>query len=259
MKDHLISKDIFVKSAVAIGADPILAHKAYANIEKGGIFLFAVNGKLAAGKDTIAPAVLEKLGIDNAIHIYYATALKDEVDQAIKIVFNSNSVREAIKCVSLELNVSLEDAAFVVGSLWVLKSSAEEITARTRTPEIRSVLQFWGTEVRRSKEPLYWVNKTLLSAIEAIAEGNSVYATDVRFLNEVEWAQRVGFFVVRLEVTADTQRKRLFDRDGIVADEASLNHPSEVNLDGHLGFDLIIDNNGSIQSAVDQIIEHLKG
>jgi len=258
MKDRLISKDTFVKSAVAIGADPILAHRAYANIEKGSIFLFAVNGKLAAGKDTVAPAVLEKLGIDNAVHIYYATALKDEVDLAIRIVFSSTSVREAIERVTLELNVSAEDAAFVVGSLWVLKGGAEEVTARTRTPEIRSVLQFWGTEVRRSKEPLYWVNKTLLSAISAIAEGNSVYATDVRFLNEVEWAQRVGFFVVRLEVTAETQRKRLFERDGIVADKASLNHPSEINLDGHLGFDLIIDNNGSVDKAVEQIVAHLE-
>ena len=43
-----------------------------------------------------------------------------------------------------------------------------------------------------------------------------------------------------------------------MADEASLNHPSEINLDGHLGFDLIIDNNGSVDSAVDQIVTHLE-
>lgn len=253
-----ISKESFVKAAVEIGCDPLLAHKAYQNVNSGEILLLAINGKLAAGKDTIAPLVLERLKVKNVVHIYYATALKDEVDKVIEIIYNSSSVREAIDRISLELNVRLEEAAFMVGSLWTIKSSGERIFARSRTPEIRSVLQFWGTEVRRSIDPLYWVKKTLISAIEAIADGKSVYATDVRFMNEVEWARKLGFYVVRLEVTEQTQRERLLERDGIVADAASLNHPSEINLDGYTGFDLVVDNNGGIDETVTLIADKLR-
>ena len=252
-----VPKVDFVNAAVEIGVDPLLAHQAYAQLISGDILLLAVNGKLAAGKDTIAPAVLERLGISNVVHIYYATALKDEVDKAIEIIYNTDSVRDAISLISNELAVKKEDAAFVVGSLWTMRSLEQRFSARSRTPEIRSVLQFWGTEVRRSVDPLYWVKKTLISAIEAIAAGKSVYATDVRFMNEVEWARKLGFFVVRLDVTPETQKERLLARDGIVADASSLNHPSETNLDGYLGFDLIVDNNGSVDQTVDIIADKL--
>lgn len=252
-----ISKVDFVSAAVEIGVDPLLAHQAYAHLASGDILLLAVNGKLAAGKDTIAPAVLERLNISNVVHIYYATALKDEVDKAIDIIYNTDSVREAISQISDALSVKLDEAAFVVGSLWTMKSLEQRFNARSRTPEIRSVLQFWGTEVRRSVDPLYWVKKTLISAIEAIASGKSVYATDVRFMNEVEWARKLGFYVVRLEVTPETQKERLLARDGIVADSASLSHPSETNLDGYEGFDLVVDNNGSVDQTVEIIAANL--
>src|ERR1035437_8035198 len=50
-----------------------------------GVVFLVVSGKMASGKDTVAPAVMEALGVSatDCAHHYYANALKDEADEML--------------------------------------------------------------------------------------------------------------------------------------------------------------------------------
>jgi hypothetical protein len=103
-------------------------------------------------------------------------------------------------------------------------------------PEIRRLLQVFGTEVGRQMfGENFWVD----IALNGIKEPNAVI-TDVRFRNEADAIKKAGGQVWRI------------NRDGIgpVTD-----HPSEVDLDKY-DFDYVIDNDFSV-SDLNGIIDML--
>jgi hypothetical protein len=152
--------------------------------------------------------------------------------------------------VALYQGVARDHAAFVVGLVWTQVRADETLTGYGRTTEIRTALQYWGTEVRRAQDELYWVKKAIAGATKASAAGKSVVFTDLRYPNEEEACRKAGFFTVRLDISSETQAQRLWDRDGITPDPATMAHPSENALDDHPGFTLRFDNNGSLADAV---------
>lgn len=241
---------------LASATDPEIAEAAWENLQRGSITLLLVSGWIASGKDSVAPAVMERLGIADAEHVYFALPLKAEADELIQIVaaIPGADPDPASAEVAGHFGVPLHQAAAVVGALWAPTRNADHgLTARTRTPEMRFVLQYWGTEVRRAQDPDYWVKRALPPALAAMAQGRSVYGTDARYPNEVQGGRATGFTVVRLDITRSTQRHRLLARDGIEPDTASLHHSSETALDDWDGFDLRIDNNGSMEPTVEAI------
>jgi hypothetical protein len=99
-------------------------------------------------------------------------------------------------------------------------------SAKESNPEIRRLLQVFGTEVGRSMfGNNFWVDLTLNN----IKEGN-VVISDVRFKNEADAIKKAGGQVWRI------------NRNGIgpVTD-----HSSEIDLDDY-NFDYIIDNDYSV-------------
>jgi hypothetical protein len=92
----------------------------------------------------------------------------------------------------------------------------------------RALLQWWGTEFRRSINPDYWVNKLA----ETIAKEKPQFALvrDMRFQNEMRWVQERGYTV-------------LVDREGLPYNE----HASEHQLDEATGWDYVLDNNGTLE------------
>lgn len=247
---HVVVHDLSLSEAVA--------QAALSSIEEGKVALLAVNGKLASGKDTIAPAVMARLGVTDALHNYYAVPLKAEVDSAVAMITMATSPDEASAALVEQFGIEPAQAGFVTGVLWHhTRATGHGLTARSRTPEMRTVLQYWGTEVRRRQDSDYWVKRAMVPAVEAISRGQSVYFTDVRFANEVEWAQRLGFFVVRLEVSPEVQHARHVLRDGTEPNPDTLTHPSETSLDGYPGFDLVVDNNGEMIPTVLHIAQEM--
>lgn len=254
-----IERSEFVALARSWGISGELAEAAASHLLSGDLVLLGLNGKLASGKDSVAPAVMEALGVSDARHLYYALALKDEVDEVITSIRLAETPAEAVAAVAGTQNVPTAVGLRVVSELWSPTRAGERLlTSRDRTVEMRSVLQYWGTEVRRSQDPEYWVRKALVPAVEAMAGGHSVFFTDVRFVNEVVGAQRLGFCVARLNVSAATQRARLRARDGLEPSASALGHVSETALDAYTGFDLIIDNDGPMAPTVEALCSHLR-
>ena len=239
------------KVAVDYGIDPDIAAAAADALRSQDIVLLGLNAKLAGGKDTVAPPVMGRLGIIDAEHVFFAKPIKAEFDEIITIIASSNDPAVATTMLVTTMNIPRHQAKrFVVAFFDVTRDPNHGRTGYTRFPEVRTALQYLGTEVRRGQDENYWVKRALIPAFAAMAEDRSVYFTDVRFPNEVLAAQRVGSCVVRLEVTRETQYARLRSRDGIEPDLDALHHASEVVLDDFTGFNAVIDNNGSLLNTV---------
>jgi hypothetical protein len=221
------------------------------NIISKKVLLLALSGKLASGKDSLAYEVMNNLGHTDAVHVYFGDSIKGEVDQIIALILSKvETVEYFVSEIENEQGVSSMYIAEIVKLLLLEKNNSTLHTARDRTASMRRVLQLWGTEVRREQDALYWVNKTLKTALSWACSGKSVYLTDARFPNEVTPAQSVGFVVARVEISKETQESRLLSRDGIAVDLKATMHSSEVALDGYSGFDITINNNGEFEDSL---------
>lgn len=193
---------------------------------------------------------------EDIVHEFYARPLRDEVDQIIRIIRDYDQ-DEAIDLMMSRLSASTEEAERMYDILSEPVRSGQVHSSYQRTQDTRKALQFWGTEVRRSKDEDYWVRKTLIAAMNSIIEGKNVYITDARFPNEIDALVAVGAKTFRLLVSPEAQNARVMKRDGIPVMPEAQQHASETALDGYSGFYAIIDTNVKTLHEVAQ--EVLKG
>lgn len=105
---------------------------------------------------------------------------------------------------------------------------------KTRGPEIRELLQRFGTEVGREMfGEDFWVN----AAIDSIPDGSRVVVSDVRYPNEADAVKKLGGEVWRVV------------RPGY---GAANDHASEHALNDY-NFDYIIDNNAGVETLYDLV------
>jgi hypothetical protein len=104
----------------------------------------------------------------------------------------------------------------------------------------RELLQWWGTEFRRSVNPKYWVNKVA----ERIAEEKPEIAliTDVRFLNEIAFVQKYGEAI-------KVDRPCLPQLAGMAGV-----HSSEAALAGFDGWDDCITNDSTLEEFRERVL-----
>lgn len=214
---------------------------------KGAVF----SGRLAAGKDTVAAALFEHLGVRSA-HISLGAALKDELDDVIELL-RSVPRCESASAVADFLSCPRPQADALTGMLY--ECDIFSVSARDRTDAVRKALQFLGTDIRRRQDPDYWVRQAVASAHAALSAGKWVYVTDCRFPNDVAGFQQLGLLAVRLVVDEQTQARRLWERDSLVLRPELVSHSSETALD-EFEFDVTIDNNGSLIEAVALLAAH---
>jgi hypothetical protein len=79
--------------------------------------------------------------------------------------------------------------------------------------EVRSLLQWWGTEFRRGQDPDYWIKK-MKAELVPFAEGGpfedeAVIITDTRYMNEVEALKEMGGLIVRIWAPENVRKERL--------------------------------------------------
>lgn len=273
---HRLKADTITNAALRWGADSTLAAAVADNVMSGASQLFATRGWAYSGKDTVAPLTMDALGASEPVHALYAEQLKDvETATILTCVREAGSPAAAADAIRRRLpNVPPEVARHVVDghavcvgdgpgrrdvTLWDAVREDLDLGPRDRHPIIRWALQYWGTNFRREQDTDYWVKATLLPLLPKIADGQSVMITDVRFPNEVELAQQIGFFVVSLLITREEQARRAWDRDGIVLDMEAMQHGSETALDDYDGFDLEVWNQDRPPSdTVDEIVAAIR-
>lgn len=197
-------------------------------------FLFAMSGKMAAGKDTIGELLSEKLGDlehKEIKEVSFGQLIRLEVDKMVSL-YKDDLIENDSRL--NEFNVDLENLAKLCEILG-------ESSAFGRSEDSRKALQFWGTDIRRNQNPNYWINSMFNFVIDNVSEGISINITDARFPNEVELVEDLGGVVIRLEISRELQKSRIKERDGIIVTDEALDHISETILDDYK-FDKVFDN-----------------
>lgn len=250
-----LSEEEYFNAFIDSGVNEFTARKAAKVLSTNPPILIATSGKQGSGKDSVTAKVLESLGAKENYHLLFSAVLKDEAQEILNDLRSSNNREEAIKKVMLH-NVGMPEAEQVIEYAYEGARLEQEVTTRDRTNWVRLMLQYWGMEVRRNQDIDYWLKKGILLAAEAIANEEDIFITDIRFPNEVDRLQTIGFTIARLDVTPETQSKRLSGRDGILTiDPKSLTHSSETALDDYKGFNIRLNNDeGTLEETVSNLV-----
>ena len=157
-------------------------------------------GKKGSGKSTAAKYLTEKYGTSR---VNFKDALVTEIKK------NFNPMLLAVIDL-LEREDYDGNCALTIDQLFDKKP-----------PVIRTLMQCYGTEVRRADNENYWKNKWIVSTME---KGGRIVCDDVRFLNEADAVKNVGGFIIKIE------------REGLVSNDS---HKSETEMD-HINYDYVI-------------------
>lgn len=257
--------------ALDIGCEPSVAQTAIENIFSGTGRTFCVSGKMASGKDVVARRILwdRGLAVDNALKFQasFADPLKTEVGEFYnKLGAQASSTsfvpQDNYAALAQQMGLSQDEIFLVLNGITdnLAAYTADQLPASgyERSPENRMVLQLYGTDVRRKNDENYWSRLWQKAAIERLGTpGSILFASDVRFPNEVVAAQQIGIPVIRLDVSDTERHARIFARDSIVIDPTAPEHSSETALNDYVGFDLVVDNNGALETTISKIIAQL--
>lgn len=203
------------------------------NVQDKSVVLVGVSGKIASGKDTIAPLIVSELGYSFPDGLSFGDHLKNELKQIIHIVNKSQYYSQAEHFVKMDMFPKNSYYKEVVEALYDPIKSGEITNQYSRHPQFRRAIQIWATEVRRAEDPLYWIRQTAADVTENLANKRSVEISDVRFPNEAEFITDFRGILVRLNISREEQIKRMVKRDKYSPDLKNLDHSSETDLDNY--------------------------
>lgn len=211
--------------------------------------LVAFCGPMASGKDTYGEHF--KSLFPNAVQYSFAVPLREEIDSIIDLIKKNFSA----KTISEIMKVNEDEAETILN---ILKNSTN-LNSKSRTPEMRKALQYWGTNVRRHSNPNYWVDLGAKYITKLLNENIPVYITDARFLNEIELINSLGGITFLLKISKENQMNRLLKRDGIKTNFEALTHPSETEHKLYNNYSFAIDTEKTQEKDIKNIIKnHLK-
>lgn len=180
-------------------------------------------GKSGSGKDLIADYLGERY---NYRKIAVADAIRDEVSEFISMALLGETVHRP-DIIPIEFK-----------PVW--EAYRKSVWAKPTSPEMRVLLQWWGTEYRRNQDSNYWTERLA----ERIANSlENLVISDIRTPEEVAVVREAGgevWFVLRPGIQSV----------GIP------NHLTEVALEG-FKFDLDILNDGTIEDLYQTVDEVL--
>jgi dephospho-CoA kinase len=221
----------------------------------------ALSGKMASGKDTIARAALNELGLDH-VRINLADAIRHELQHCYDLADTDPELVRA----HLSPWAANDHEHEIVDQLVSIARSNRDAWERTSATRLGLQQLAW---LGRQHQPDLWIARHR-HQIDTWTAGTSpdesglpvLLTTDVREADEVHALHQAGYLLVRLLVDPAVQRRRLRQRDQLTADH-SVTHPNETaldELDGPLAacFAAVIDNNHRQADTVAQLVALLR-
>lgn len=216
--------------------------------------LIGISAKKQCGKDTVCTIIEaidvfhnKRLESSSNLHEFVNRYLSDSKSNSLNILesavtkWHRESFAKRLRCCLF----------FITGDerIFALDDETKNSLSTIKDAEgnyytIRQLLQKFGTEVGRNISPDLWVIALINSYIEAKSNGyeEDWIVTDVRFKNEAEAIRENGGILIRL------------NRNTGFNDQ----HSSETALDDYKNFDLIIDNNGTLDELIDKVYNFMK-
>ena len=137
--------------------------------------------------------------------------------------------------------------------IWVIPDPKPAVSSQAPYGKHPKLLQWWGTEYRRTQDPDYWVKKLVVRIKNESPDVALI--TDTRFVNEAQAIKDLGGYnlnVSRLNA----------DGTPFVAPDRPADHPSETSLD-NWNWDLKIVNSDGHAALTGELaityVEYLRG
>lgn len=202
--------------------------------------IIGLTGPKGSGKDTVANLLRTHAGF---YPLAFADTLRDEICSAwsVEPIYLVRRETKEHPMTALALRKCLADSFVAHMQLWHAAHGQELDLDCPRSP--RQIMQWWGTEYRRSKDPDYWVSMLERRIQHLITSGDQtrLVVTDVRFDNEAQCIRAPYFSGPIWCVT----------RPG--CDVPSGSHVSEVTgID--FAPDAVIDNSADIRHLQQQVL-----
>lgn len=175
--------------------------------------VIGILGAKEAGKDAVAAILSSKFGYKRRA---FADPLKDEVACALNHGFSSPE--------------GVIPPPDIKDTLSVFAGAGSLAYDKPTIPSIRRLLQWWGTEYRRSIDPSYWTR--------ALVPADLTVIPDVRFENEMDFVRDCGGQLWRVV------------RPGKSGDK----HVSEELARTAVGMDVEIVNNGTLEDLEQKVV-----
>lgn len=185
-----------------------------------GTSVIAFSGKAGSGKTTSTDYLL-KTYPDKYVKINFKDAMVEEMRR----IFPQTLRMMSLSSENYEFGIRTVDDLFT-----------------HKPPEMRALMQEFGTELRRGDDPDYWVKAWMRKANKVISEGKVIVVDDLRFLNEEKAIRGLGGMVIKVS------RNDITDTG---------THISEVEMDKIVGDFNISANRGEYELLYKEIEEHL--
>ena len=222
----------------------------------------AISGKMGFGKDYYAYHIKKTNPELKFQDVSFAYALKSEVYDFIMdyrdFVYEyvesrkPKDYQEIKRKLSSKYNIEHHHVVYII-SIYETMTDREKAYFDPhvlRTNNMRTILQYYGTNIRRAQYPDYWVDKAYDTICKVNQEGKIAIVTDARFENEVNMLNnKLNSLTIKLNLDLKSQQLRLKDRDGIKYSVAELQHSSETSLDSYYDFDLILSSYSELRDA----------
>ncbi|MGK2944684.1 MAG: hypothetical protein ACSLFC_08090 [Desulfuromonadales bacterium] len=198
--------------------------------------ILGIAGKAATGKTTAAHHLAPLLDKECKI-VPMAMVLRDEVEAFLRAIGADESVPLVYGCQDDKVRVFYvdEQQAMAHCPKWPqFVSEHQEIQDRPgqTAVTVRRILQWWGTEYRRSEDPDYWTKAWGRKIEQLDLKHMHVLIDDVRFMNELHVIKEHGGLIVKIE------------RPGF---DGANNHASETSLDAYHDWDRVLLNDGTLE------------
>lgn len=154
--------------------------------------IIGLTGLAGAGKDTVADTLVTHAGFRK---IAFADALRLEVAHAFGLgdrygILSDRTTKEQPN--GLLAMIHCKDQGFV-GQVAAIEDAWLNMEFLERPYSPRQVMQLWGTEYRRAKQPGYWSDQVRMQIAAGIVEGDTRWViTDCRFDNEARGIRSIG-------------------------------------------------------------------
>ena len=157
--------------------------------------LIGLTGYAQSGKDTLAQELVDNYG-------FTRVAFADKIRE---LAYDTNPI--------VKPGLKLQDAVEEMG--WE--------KAKTRIPEVRSILQNLGVGGRKIFGEYFWIEQALRNIPSKYPHGARIVVTDVRFINEADWIKKYEnshiWRVKRPNVGAVNSHVSESEMDGYKADQ----------------------------------------
>lgn len=179
--------------------------------------IIGISGKIGTGKSTFADYLIEELGKTKWKKRGFAMALKEETHQLFGIPINPTPKEKDKK-----INSVTEKLIYKIGHI---PPKYKFKIPPTDKCTVRDILQWWGTDIRRTQDSEYWI-KAMENYIKEIKNKKGLIIDDVRFPNEIDLIKKYNGTTIRINTY-----------EGWKCDTEVANHASEIVLDNRTDWD----------------------